>query len=212
MKQFKFFISVMLILLLSLTVSNCQQELHSFSFITTSSDFDFKKANTYRKDRESTKAHDLKHWALLVFPVYWNSSFSDSVEQAITAGLKKVDGAVAFSDLKVYTAYWGWGSIPGWVHFLTLGLTLTPFFYYYQTGYVIEGNAVIDPKLYSSAVGKKSKNVVGIMQPDKTLKLSYVSDEQAKTLKASLPLLADGDLRNDTVKKAASIVDEVVAQ
>ncbi|MDR1256244.1 MAG: hypothetical protein LBJ86_00675 [Spirochaetaceae bacterium] len=154
MKKTNFFMFGMLALALAfgITVTSCTTRLGAFTVISTKS-IDWSRAAEFTRSNQHVEGSDVRH-IIIVFPTKYNITIEDAVDNA----LEKVPGAIALVDAVLRRK--------------TLDLII-----YGQNSFVVEGTALIDPKL-ASADGEATNYLVFHTEDGKEFKKTAVSKDE----------------------------------
>jgi hypothetical protein len=154
MKNNKFFMLGMpaLVLAFGITVTGCATRLGAFTVISTKS-IDWSRTAEFTRSNQRVDGSDICH-IIIFFPTKYNITIEDAVDNA----LEKVPGAIALVDAVLrrkdfYAIIYG------------------------QDSFVVEGTALIDPKL-ASVDGEATNYLVFHTEDGKEFKKTAVSEAE----------------------------------
>jgi hypothetical protein len=154
MKNNKFFMLGMpaLVLAFGIMVTGCATRLGAFTVISTKS-IDWSRAAEFTRTNKRVDGSDIYH-IIIVFPTKYNIT----IEEAVDNALEKVPGAIALVDAvlsrkEIYVVIYG------------------------QESFVVEGTALIDPKL-ASVDGEATNYLVFHTENGKEFKKTAVSEAE----------------------------------
>lgn len=154
MKSCKKLLYVFGLLFLAVFFSGCVSRLGSFTVVSTKN-IEWNRASEYVRSTNRTKGEDIAH-IIIIIPTKGNVKIEDAVDNAI----EKVPGAVALVDavIRSRTFY-----IP---------------YIYGQAAYIVEGSALVDPKLVPVAELEKQNFYIGVADENGSVEVSKVTEDE----------------------------------
>jgi len=143
----------MLVMVFGFSITGCVTRLGSFTVISTKS-IDWSRASEYTRNNQRVEGEDMYH-IIIFIPTKGNISIEDAVDKA----LQKVPGAIALVDAVLRSKFF-------WIPYI-----------YGRSGYYVEGNILLDPKLVL-VDGDSSNYLVFYTEDGKDFKKITVSEAE----------------------------------